>query len=185
MAQGPEQLPSSFAAIADGARAAGRSFAGGQKGRPYTTLLTTGCVLRPGESATAERAIRRLGPVAVVALHAVWETAHGGAGIGIADDDLARAYGDYIDALAARRGSPADRRYLDVHEGHMVVLKPGEERFVDEGFLGMTITGPIESVRERVRALRDAGVDNLALQAVGNDGRELIEEFGREVIGKL
>jgi 5,10-methylenetetrahydromethanopterin reductase len=182
VAQAPEQLPAGFAAIADAAKAAGRSF---PAAHPYTTLLTSGCVLRPGESPTSERVLRRVGPVAVVAMHAVWETAHGGAGLGIASDELARAYGEYIDALAAKRGSPADRRYLDVHEGHMVVLKPGEERFVDEGFLGMTITGPIESVRERVRALRDAGVDNLALQAVGNDGRELIEEFGREVIGKL
>jgi len=182
VAQVPEQLPAGFDAIAAAARAARRPF---PHDHPYTTLLTSGCVLRPGESPTSARVLRRVGPVAVVAMHAVWETAHGGAGLGIASDELAAAYGDYIDALAAERGSPADRRYLDVHEGHMVALKPGEERFVDEGMLGLTLTGPLESVRERVRALRDAGVDNLALQAVGNDGRELIEEFGREVIGKL
>jgi len=172
VAQPPEALPGCYEAI-------------GAKEKPYTTLLTTGCILRDGETTMSPRVIDRVGPVAVVPMHAVWETAHGGAGLNLADDEGARLYGEYIDEIAARRGSPPDRRYLDVHEGHMIYLKPGEEQFVNEGLISITLTGHADEVLERIRALRDAGVDNLALQVVGETGRELIEEFAREVIAKL
>lgn len=153
--------------------------------KPHTTFLTTGCLLRDGESRTSPRVVNRVGPVAVVPVHAAWETAHGGAGFNLSDDESARAYGEYIDKIADGRDSPADRRYLDVHEGHMMYMKPGEERFVSEELVAGTLTGHADEVLERVRALRDAGVDNLALQVVGETGREMIEEFSREIIGRL
>ncbi len=163
----------------------GRTF-DGPGGKPETTVLTTGCVLRDGEDMGSERVIRRVGPVTVVGVHAVWETAHGGEGMGARDDEVAAAYDEYIEARAAERGSPADRRYLDVHEGHMIYLKPGEEAFVIPELIPyLTLTGDPETVLARVRALADAGVDNLAIQAVPGMGRDLIEEFGRHVIAKL
>jgi len=187
--QDPSGLQAAFGAIAAAADEAGRKHAPGAAARdakPYTTLLTTGCVLRDGEEPTSPRVIGRVGAVAVVPVHAVWETSRGGgAGLGLENEDVANAYDAYIEAYAAGRRSPRDRRYLDVHEGHMVQLKPGEDAFVSEGLVSTTLTGPPEVVLERVRALARAGVDNLALQAVGNDGRELIEEFSRHVIAKL
>jgi alkanesulfonate monooxygenase SsuD/methylene tetrahydromethanopterin reductase-like flavin-dependent oxidoreductase (luciferase family) len=47
------------------------------------------------------------------------------------------------------------------------------------------MTGTPEEVRERCRLYAEAGVDHLALQAVPGMGRDLIEEFGREVIARL
>jgi len=48
-----------------------------------------------------------------------------------------------------------------------VFLKEGEERFVREDAVKLiTLTGPPDEVLERVRALRDAGVDNLAVQVI-------------------
>jgi 5,10-methylenetetrahydromethanopterin reductase len=187
IAQDPAGVKRGLATIATAAsrakRAAPGSLAGG---KPYTTFLTAGCILRDGERLDCERVLTRVGPVAVVAMHAVWETAHGGAGFHIDDPAGARAYGDYIEAIADRRGSPADRRYLDVHEGHMVFLKPGEEKFLAKGILPLlTLTGRPDEVLERVRALRDAGVDNLALHVQREDARELVEEFSRHVIAKL
>src|SRR4029453_8659932 len=88
----PEAIGSTREAIGAAARAAGRSF-DGPGGRPYTTLLTTGCVLRPGEDPSSARVIRRVGPVAVVATHAMWESARGGHGFGMTNDDLAAKYG--------------------------------------------------------------------------------------------
>jgi hypothetical protein len=40
-------------------------------------------------------------------------------------------------------------------------------------------------VLERVRALAKAGVDNLALQVLPGQARDLVEEFGRHVIARL
>jgi alkanesulfonate monooxygenase SsuD/methylene tetrahydromethanopterin reductase-like flavin-dependent oxidoreductase (luciferase family) len=179
-----EAIPPTHDTILAAARAAGRSF-DGPGGRPYTTLLTTACVLRPGESLASERVVRRVGPVAVVAAHAMWETARGGHGFGVANEDVAAAYGAYLDDYAARRGSPPDRRYLEAHEGHMMYLKPGEEAFVQPALLpALTLTGDAGEIRERIQALAAAGVDNLAVQAVPGMARELIDEFAREVIGR-
>jgi 5,10-methylenetetrahydromethanopterin reductase len=173
-------------AVMASAAAAGRSF-DGPGGRPYTTLLSTGCILNDGESFGSDRVMARVGPVAVVGVHAMWETSiGGGAGLGLSDEATANAYGEYIEAHAAKRGSPADRRYLDVHEGHMIYLKEGEEAFVPEELIpALTLSGRPEEVLERVRGLADAGVDNLALQAIPGMGRELVEEFSKHVIAKL
>jgi len=185
VAQAPAGVRAGLAMVDAAAQRHGRTFAGAG-GKPHTTLLTTGCLLRDGESLESPRVVRRVGPVAVVGAHAVWESAHGGHGLGLRDEATAADYGRYIDGYAARRGSPADRRYLDVHEGHMMYLKPGEEAFVAPELLPLvTLTGQADLVRERCKALAAAGVDNLALQAIPGLGRELIEEFGREVLGRL
>jgi alkanesulfonate monooxygenase SsuD/methylene tetrahydromethanopterin reductase-like flavin-dependent oxidoreductase (luciferase family) len=185
VAQPPDGVRAGIGVVKSAARDAGRRF-DGPNGRPHTTLLSTGCILRDGETFGSKRVIDRVGPVVVVAAHAAWETAHGGAGIGIADERTAHAYGAYIDRYAARRASPADRRYLDVHEGHMMFLKDGEEAFVAEPLIPiLSFTGRGEEVAQRIRELGEAGVDNLALQVIPGMARDLIEEFGRHVIAKL
>src|SRR5205814_6058928 len=139
--------------------------------------LTTACVLRPGETMRDARVVQRVGPVVVVGAHAIWESARGGHGFGMQNDEVAAAYDAYLDAYAASRGSPPDRRYLDAHEGHMMYLKPGEETFVRPELIpAVTLTGDAGEVRDRVRALAAAGVDNLAVQAIPGLARELIEE---------
>jgi 5,10-methylenetetrahydromethanopterin reductase len=185
-AGGAASVEPGLGVIAAAAREHGREFSGGRgPERPYTTALTTGCILRDGETYSSPRVVERVGPVAMVAMHAMWETARGGVGLGLANAELASAYSEYVDGYARVRNSPDDRRYLDVHEGHMVYLKPGEEAFVSEPGVRGSLTGPPDEVRQRVRDLATAGVDNLAIQVVGTDGRELIEEFGRHVIAKL
>ena len=153
--------------------------------KPYTTMLTTSYILDDGETLTSPRVIGRIGPVAIVPMHAIWETAHGGAGLGLSDDAGARAYGEYIEQYVADRASPPDRRYLDVHEGHMAYLKPGEEQFVNEELISLSLARHPDEVLERVRELESAGVDNVAVQAIPGLGRELVEEFSHHVIAKL
>jgi 5,10-methylenetetrahydromethanopterin reductase len=180
---GTDALRESMAAVVESATSVGRTF--GETGTPYTTALTTACILRDGETRRSPRVLGRVGPVAIVPLHAMWESAWGGADFGLDDPDGAHAYAEYIDARAAERDSPADRRYLDVHESHMVALKPGEEGFLTDALVSMTLTGHADEVRERIRQLAAAGVDNLAVQAIPGQARELIAEMGREVIGRL
>src|SRR5512143_1086093 len=181
----PAMIEAARATVEGAARSAGRRF-DGPGGRPYTTFLTTGCVLQPGEALGAPRVVRRVGPVAVVAVHAMWESARGGHGFGAENAEVAAAYDAYLEAYAAQHGSPRDRRYLEAHEGHMIYLKPGEEAFLQPELLpALTLTGDAGEVRERVRALAAAGVDNLTVQAIPGLARDLIEEFGREVIGRI
>jgi len=174
--QRPGSIESCFRTIAESR---------GDSARPYTTLLASGCVLREGESLGSARVVQRLGPAVAARAHAAWESATGGAGLGLQDEEVAQRYADYIDQYAARLGSPGDRRYLEVHEGHLVYLKPGEEAFVDERGISRTLVGTADRIIERIRALEAAGVRNLALQVAGTDGRELIEEFGQQIISRL
>ena len=174
--QPPERFADGFARIAEAARAAGRDDT-----KPYTTMVTTACILRKGESLQSQRVIDRVGPMALFLTQSAWETLHGGGGLGIRDDAAARDYDAYIEEYGA---APADRRYLDVHEGHMIYLKPGEERFVREEVIGGYLVGQAEEVVERVRAFEAAGVDNIALHVTG-DARAFIEEFSSAVIARM
>jgi 5,10-methylenetetrahydromethanopterin reductase len=172
----PETFKKNWARVAEGAQKAGREL----KDFP-TVVLSTGCVLRPGESVTAPRVVERIGPFAVVALHALWEQST------VASDlptPLRKLYERYDKEYVATLKTPPDRRYLEIHEGHLIYLKPGEERYVDETLIrGFSLTGTGEEIIARLKALEAAGVQQVALQVV-NDGRSMIEEFSREVIAR-
>jgi alkanesulfonate monooxygenase SsuD/methylene tetrahydromethanopterin reductase-like flavin-dependent oxidoreductase (luciferase family) len=81
--------------------------------------------------------------------------------------------------------TPPDKRYLEVHEGHLIYMKPGEEKYVDDALVRtMTLTGRGEEVIGRLKELEAAGVKQVAIQVVWPHGREMIEDFSREVIAR-
>ena len=168
-----------FPIIAAAAEAAGRSVE-----KPYTVGLSAGLVLGEGETPDSERAMRIVGPAMVPGIHAMWEAAHGpGASLGMDNPDLAGEYHNYIREYSRERGTPEDRLYLDVHEGHMVYLKEGEQRFVDSGLMSRMLVGTGPEIISRLEHLEAEGVDNIALCANDPAGaRELIADFSREVI---
>jgi 5,10-methylenetetrahydromethanopterin reductase len=172
----PENFQKNRAAVEKGAAKAGRSM----KTLPIV-MLTASCVLRPGESSIAPRVIERVGPLAIVGLHALWEQS------AVANDlpaPLQELYERYQNEYVAKLKTPADRRYLEVHEGHLIYLKPGEEQYINDLLIrGWTLTGTGEEIIARIKALEAAGVKQVAIQVV-NHGREMIEEFSREVIAK-
>jgi 5,10-methylenetetrahydromethanopterin reductase len=173
---GPERLREKFATVKKGAQRVGRNI-----DNMPNVVLTTGCVLKSGESATSPRVIDRVGAFAIVILHAMWEqspiTRH-------APGPLDQLWQRYRDEYVSTMKTPADRRYLEVHEGHLIYLKAGEEKFLDEGLIrASTLTGTGPEIVERVKMLEACGVKQIALQIV-NNCREMIEEFSREVIAK-
>ena len=171
----PDTLRKNLAVVEKGAARVGRS----AHDLP-NVALTTACVLQPGESATAQRVMDRVGPFAIVALHALWEQSAVTANMPPAMEPLYQGFADYV----AQMYTAEDRRYLEVHEGHLIYLKPGEERYCNEDLIrGMTLTGTGEEIIARLKALEAAGLKQVAVQVV-NNGREMIEEFSREVIAK-
>jgi 5,10-methylenetetrahydromethanopterin reductase len=184
-------LDHDFAAIRQAAEHAGRSTA-----KPYTVALTSGCVLREGESLMSDRVIAQVGPNTLPRLHAMWEASYGpGADLGIRNNPalaaqynytaLAAEYQAYIQGYSKTNGTPLDRLYLDVHRGHMVFLKPGEQRFVTQEVLAHTLTGRGPEIIERLEVMEAMGVDHVAISVTGATGAcDLIEDFGREVIAK-
>src|SRR5262249_43792587 len=123
----PDSMKRNLATVAKGAAKAGRS---GQK-QPVI-ILSTSCVLRPGESVTSPRVGNRIGPFAMVTLHALWERSTVAADLPSALRDLyARYEKDYIPTMK----TPKDRLYLEMHEGHLIYMRPGEEQFVTESLV--------------------------------------------------
>jgi 5,10-methylenetetrahydromethanopterin reductase len=181
------RLEEDFAIIRQAAAQAGR-----RTTKPYTVATTAGCVLRAGETLTSERVLAQVGPNVLPRLHATWEAYYGpGANLGVRTNpalagpyaDLAAEYDAYIRDYARTSGTPPDRLYLDVHRGHMVFLKPGEQRFIVEQALARTLTGYGPELLERLEAIEATGVDNLTISVTDAQGaRDLISDFGREVI---
>ena len=172
----PASFRKNLARVEQGATKTGRAL------RDFPAVaLSTGCVLRPGESATSPRVIARVGPFVTVALHALWEQST------VARDlpaSLQQLYDRYNNEYVAKLKTPADRRYLEVHEGHLIYLKPGEEQYVTESLIrGFSLTGTGEEIIARLKALEAVGLKQVAIQVV-NNGREMIEEFSREVMAK-
>ena len=98
---------------------------------------------------------------------------------------LAEEYDRYIREYGDSRPNPTpdDRRYLDVHEGHYVYLKDGEERFVSADMVARTLTGTGSEISQKLDDLEAIGVNNVALAAVDRQAaRELISDFGEQVI---
>jgi len=174
---GPERFREKFDSVKKGARAAGRSV----ESMP-NAVLTSGCVLRDGESASSPRVIERMGPFAIVFLHALWEQSAVAAAL---PEALTQLWERYRDEYVANMKTPPAKRYLEVHEGHLIYMKPGEDRYVDETLVRtMTLTGRGEEIIARLKALEAAGVKQVAIQVVWPHGREMIEDFSREVIAK-
>ncbi|MEW6296462.1 MAG: LLM class flavin-dependent oxidoreductase [Thermodesulfobacteriota bacterium] len=172
----PESFQRNLAVVEKGAAKTGRVL----QDFP-TVMLSTACVLQPGESITSPRVIERVGPFVVVALHALWEQSAVAADLPASLKDL---YGRYQTEYVARLKTPPDRRYLEVHEGHLIYLKPGEEQYVNDALIrGFSLTGTGEEIIVRLKALEAAGLKQVAIQVVTR-GREMIEEFSREVIAR-
>ena len=175
-------LSENYAAIKESAVQAGRSAA-----KPYTVALSYGCVLREGESLTSERVMARVGPSIMPGVHAQWEASYGPrANLGMQPGtEVADAYEAYLQEYAGTHWTPSDRLYLDAHRGHMVFLKPGEEQFATEELMARSLTGTGPEIIEKLERMEATGVDNVAISVTGAEGaRDLIQDFGREVIAK-
>ena len=185
----PDGLPRVMAA----AEASGNNFDnfGGHGAKPYVTVLSSGCVLREGESLSSERIIRNVGPTLIPGIHAMWERDYGpGANLGMSNPGLAEEYDRYVREYGDSRHrdgrpspTPDDRRYLDVHEGHYVYLKEGEERFVSADLVARTLTGTADEIIDKLDDLEAMGVNNVALAAVNRQAaHDLISDFGEQII---
>jgi 5,10-methylenetetrahydromethanopterin reductase len=154
---GPERFREKFESVKRGAQIAGRS----AENLP-NAVLTSGCVLRDGESAASPRVIERMGPFAIVFLHALWEQSAVAAAL---PAPLIKLWEHYRDEYVAKMRTPRDKRYLEVHEGHLIYMKPGEEKYVDETLIRtMTLTGRGEEIIARLKALEAAGVKLLEIK---------------------
>jgi 5,10-methylenetetrahydromethanopterin reductase len=145
----------------------------------YKTGFTLGCVLRPGEAADCPRARAQAGPLAAVLFHGLME---GTIKAYLLPADLQAAAAEYRKVYESYE--PADARYLRLHAGHLMWVRPEEERFLGADLIRTTtFTATRDELAERVRALRDAGYQQLAVQLV--PGHEQAMEDWAEVFARV
>src|SRR5258706_180890 len=131
----------------------------------YSTLFTLGCVLRKSERADSKRAVAQGAPLAAAFFHDLVERGQLGEVMGSLPPFVAEAVERYRKLY--ERYEPADARYLTLHRGHLMFLRPEERplytKEIVEAF-SFTATAPV--LRERVEELRDAGYSQLTVQLV-------------------
>jgi 5,10-methylenetetrahydromethanopterin reductase len=123
--------------------------------------FTLGCILAEGEPCDSARARAQAGPLAAVALHNMMES------------PLPGALPPELEALLARyrelyeRYEPTDARYLSLHRGHLMFLRPEEEPLVSADLIrNLTFTGTEAELQERLGELEEAGYRQWVIQLV-------------------
>jgi 5,10-methylenetetrahydromethanopterin reductase len=130
----------------------------------YTTGFTLGCVLAEGEAYDSPRARAQAGPQAACLFHNFVEAEERGAILEL-PPELKQAVAAYREIYETYE--PADARYLTLHRGHLTFLRPEEEAFISPDLLrAVTFTGTAEEIRDRIRALREAGYRQWTIQLV-------------------
>jgi 5,10-methylenetetrahydromethanopterin reductase len=133
-----------------------------------------GCVLGAGEAADSPRARAQAGPVATVIIHAGVEADHEGI-VAAELRELVREYRKMYETF-----EPADARYLTLHSGHLIFVRPEEQRFLSADLLrAMTFTATEPELVEKVRRLRDAGYDQVTVWLMHGQEASAIEDWAR------
>ncbi|MBT4205865.1 MAG: LLM class flavin-dependent oxidoreductase [Proteobacteria bacterium] len=176
----PEYIKAGIAQIKAAAKNHGRNMRS-----LYTTNLTSGCVLRPGEDIMSPRVIRQVGPSAILLLHTNWDPKKMMPGP-FAPPEVAGLAKKYYTQRIMKMKTPMSKRYQEMHAGHLTKLQKGEAEYLTPELIKLaTLTGSPAEIIDRVKELEDAGITNLALNVCGTDARNIIREFGNEVIAKL
>jgi len=174
---GPDRFKAKFDLVKRGAARAARSV----DDLP-AAVRTTGCVLRDGETAGSPRVVERMGPFAVVFLHALWEASAVSREL---QGPILKLWENYRDEYVPKMKTPESKRYLEMHEGHLIYMRPGEEKYATADLISaLTLTERGPELVARIKALEAAGLRQVAIQVVPPFGREMIEDFGRYVIAK-
>lgn len=149
----------------------------------YTTMLTSACLLRPGEAYDAPRVKSEIGAWATLALHALYERVQNPSASPEAIRPIFSEYSAFIDQQRQRAGK---NYYLELHDGHGLYLRPEEARFVtSEVVRATTMTASPEELRERLHALEAAGVKQVAFLPALDTFESFVQEFAEKVIEKF
>jgi 5,10-methylenetetrahydromethanopterin reductase len=140
----------------------------------HATIVGSGAVLDESESAGSVRARAQAGPLAAVVFHDLVET--DGALFG---EDSAQF--PFPAELAAYRQTyrnyPAAERHLFNHRGHMMALRPEETHITGEVIAAMTLTGTCDALVERLRGMKAAGYDQLAISLPPGQEEDMLERW--------
>jgi alkanesulfonate monooxygenase SsuD/methylene tetrahydromethanopterin reductase-like flavin-dependent oxidoreductase (luciferase family) len=175
------RLQKSLETMQQGASAVGRSFPGDF----HTAALTYACVLKPGESPTADRVIDAIGPMAAATLHYWWELYQKDGDTSTVSQRCRPLWDEYL-AFTEKMETPLARRYQQVHLGHCAFLPPEERRFITPDLIRATggLVGTPDEIIAGLREREAMGLDEVTLLPAMAEARRNLKEFAEQVIAK-
>ncbi|HXJ79212.1 MAG TPA: LLM class flavin-dependent oxidoreductase [Candidatus Methylomirabilis sp.] len=150
---------------------------------PYIMCSVGFCVLEDGESPTSPRVLEHVGAYGMMPFHAYADNPAIG-------DHLPPAVQDRLDVyereVLSRLDVPSDRRYQQVHRGHLSHLVHGEAAVLTDEIVRMTtLTGTAEEIVTVLRRLQAAGLKNIALNPPPHLVRETVRMYADEIAPRL
>ena len=165
----------------EGAAAAGRDLPADF----HVSTLTFFCMLRPGEKIGDERVVAEVGAQVGATLHYWWEHARV---VGHDDfiPDYARDDWELYLRFIRDLGIPDDRLHMRVHLGHCSYLPEAEHGFVTPAMVRATggLVGERDLILERVKAMGDAGCDEIVILPPKAVDRRNFAEFSEEIMAR-
>jgi 5,10-methylenetetrahydromethanopterin reductase len=135
----------------------------------HKSIFVFGSVLKDGEPYDSPRVKAESGPAALLMLHNAMEARQYGSLVGgdappaNSDSPFARLEQEYRAVYEAYQ--PADARYLTLHRGHLMFVRPEEDRFVTADLIrATTATATAAELRDRIRRLKAAGYTEVTVQ---------------------
>jgi alkanesulfonate monooxygenase SsuD/methylene tetrahydromethanopterin reductase-like flavin-dependent oxidoreductase (luciferase family) len=146
---------------------------------PYIMCSAGFCVLKDGESATSARALEHIGAYAMMPFHAYADNP------AIAEH-LPPPIQDRLDVyeneVLSRLEVPHDRRYQQVHRGHLSHLLDGEAAVLTDEIVRMTtLTGTAQEIATVLGRLEAAGLKTVALNPPPHLVRETVRMYADEI----
>jgi 5,10-methylenetetrahydromethanopterin reductase len=165
-------------AIERGAAEAGRAF---DRGRFYTTALTTIVVLDDGEAVDSDRVKADCGAMAMAAVHYAYDQWRN---FGHQPPGAYREIWDDYCALLAQ--TPEDRRHQRIHAGHNCWVVAEEERFLTPRVLQAgAMIGTRDVLIGRLRELAAAGLNQVMILPSFDSRYRVLERVARDLIGAV
>ncbi|MEX2481384.1 MAG: LLM class flavin-dependent oxidoreductase [Gammaproteobacteria bacterium] len=174
-----EGVKSRLEHIQAGAQAAGHSIASDFQ----TSVLTAGCVLRPGEKLTDDRVIDEVGSWVACELHffyEIWKKA------GEPDALIPAHFADQWDAYLERVENyslPENARFRQIHDGHCTFLQPEERRFVTpEAIRASCVVGTPEEIIAQLEEMQNNGLKELNLLPAADHAPKVYRDFAEMIM---
>ena len=148
----------------------------------HTVSLTSVVVLEPGEDLTSERVIDECGSWVSAVLHFAYEIYEFTGNEEMIPPSVHDIWDEYC-AYVKKMETPAEKRYLQIHNGHCTFLMPEERRFITpKAIEGSCIVGTPDEILDKLRAAEKNGLKEVSLLPPMASARKVLTDFKDKVM---
>ena len=148
----------------------------------HTVSLTSVVVLEPGEDLTSDRVIDECGSWVSAVLHFAYEIYEFTGKEEMIPPSIHDIWDEYC-AYVKKMETPAEKRYLQIHNGHCTFLMPEERRFITpKAIEGSCIVGTPDEIIDKLRAAEKNGLKEVSLLPPMASARKVLTDFKDKVM---